>query len=209
MARFNPSKYDPSEDSSPGTEKIRQGPTAPKTLILDWTPPAADDRVCPCGCREVLHPSSRFRMGHDARLRGKLTRAHVTGTDVTIVKGRDVSTSSAITVADQFSSPLLDWKAALREAEGRYSGARAKTDASNAEILQRAKETKEAEANGNLKVGDRRLVKVGRWNYTGQVIAIYQLNGEAIFEYTSKGGDVKSTTVSLDEAGELPPVEEA
>lgn len=190
MARFNPAKYDPREDSSPGTERYRQGGNAPTTLVLDWTPIEPSGRACPCGCREELAANSRFRMGHDARLRGKLTRAHVTGTDVTIIKGRDVTTLSAVAVADQFSSPQLDWRASLREAEGRYSGSRARIDAANAEILKRAQ---------GPQVGDRRLIKVGRWPYTGEVIAIYQDRDVAVFEYTAKSGEVKTVERPLED----------
>lgn len=212
MARFNPQKYDPAEDSSPGTEQFRQSPSAPKTLVLDWTQVESSEgagRACPCGCRELLAANSRFRMGHDARLRGKLVRAHVTGTDVTIVKGRDVSVASAVAIAEQFSSPLLDWKSALREAEGRYSGSRSKADAANAEILARAKQAKEDEQNGRLKVGDRKLVKVGRWNYTGQVIAVYQVDGEAEFEYTDAKGHVKTARQPIDALAAAPTPQEA
>lgn len=190
MARFNPTKYNPADDSSPGTEKHRQGGKAPVTVVLDWTPLTAADRVCPCGCREPLAKDSRFRMGHDARLRGKLVRAHVTGTDVTIVKGRDVSTSSALAVAEQFSSPQLDWRASLREAEGRYSNARSRVDAANAEILKRA---------SGPQVGDRKLVKVGRWSYTGEILAVYTDRDVAVFEYTAKSGEVKTVERPLED----------
>ena len=190
MARFNPAKYDPREDSSPGTEQFRQGGGSPLTVVLDWTPLLDRDRACPCGCREALAANSRFRMGHDARLRGKLVRAHVTGTDVTIVKGRDVSTSSAMAIADQFSSPSLDWKQSLKEAEVRYSGSRAAIDAANARLLEEAK---------GPHVGDRKLVKVGRWSYTGEVIAIYADKDTAVFKYTTKSGEVKEVERPLED----------
>lgn len=196
MARFNPAKYDPRDESSPGTEQYRQGAGAPQTLILDWTQLRIDSgaevnsRVCPCGCREELALNARFRMGHDARLRGKLVRAHVTGTDVTIVKGRDVSTSSALAVADQFSSPILDWKQSLKEAETRYSGSRAAIDAANAKLLEEAK---------GPHVGERRLVKVGRWSYTGEIIAIYQDKDVAVFRYATRAGEIKQVERPLED----------
>lgn len=194
MPHFNPTKYDPRTDSSPSTEVHRQGAGSPQTVILDWTSIDPARRVCPCGCREELASSSRFRMGHDARLRGKLVRAHVTGTDVTIIKGRDVSTQSALAVAEQFSSPTLDWKTTLREAEGRYTGSRAKTDAANAEVLSRA--------NGP-QVGDRKLVKVGRWSYTGNLIAIYQDRDVAVFEYVTKTGEIKTIERPLEDVAAM------
>lgn len=198
MAKFNPAKYDPKTDSSSGTDRMRHN--GPATVILDWTSirtkatqdaPATDVKVCPCGCREPLASKSRFRMGHDARLKGILSRAHVTATDITLVKGSDLTVVSAVALASQFTSPNMDWVKALREAEARFGGAtKAKVQEANDAIV--------AEANGP-QVGTRKLIKVGRWNYTGEMIAVYEDKGVAVFQYASKSGEVKTVERPLED----------
>lgn len=198
MAKFNPTKYDPKSDSSPGTDRMRG--SGPATVILDWTSattavtpgsPATQAKVCPCGCRELLASKSRFRMGHDARLKGLLSRAHVTGTDITIVKGSDMTVTTAVALAAQFTSSNMDWVKALREAEARFSAStRAKVKETNEQIV--------AEALGP-QVGTRKLIKVGRWNYTGEMIAVYEDKGVAVFEYTAKSGEKKVVERPLDD----------
>jgi len=200
VAKFSPAKYDPRSDSSPSAEKFRQA-GAPDTVILDWTPlvhaPAQDGdaptttKVCPCGCTELLGSKSRFRMGHDARLKGIFTRAHVTGTDITIVKGNDIATSSAVTLASQFTTPAMDWVKALRVAEARYANAtKAKVQEANDQIVEEAR---------GPQVGTRKLIKVGRWNYTGEMIAVYEDKGVAVFQYASKNGEIKTVERPLDD----------
>jgi hypothetical protein len=46
-----------------------------------------------------------------------------------------------------------------------------------------------------------RLVKVGRWEYTGQVVAVYRLKNVDMFEleYVDKAGNIKHTRVPADE----------
>jgi len=204
MPKFNPAKYDPATDSSPGTAKYRTG-GAPATVILDWTslthaPAQPGDaptvtKVCPCGCRELLGSKSKFRMGHDARLKGKLTRAHVTGTDITIVKGNDMSVTTAVALASQFTSPAMDWVRALRDAEKRHK------DIQDAKIA-RANKQVVATAKGP-QVGTRKLVKVGRWNYTGQIVAVYEDKGLAVFEYVTTKGETKTVERPLDDVAAM------
>jgi hypothetical protein len=45
-------------------------------------------RACPCGCAEELARGSRFRMGHDARLRGELTRRYRAGDEAALEEAR-------------------------------------------------------------------------------------------------------------------------
>lgn len=70
MSTFNASKYDPTADSSPDAAPAVRA-NYPRDLIL-----VLDHNACECGCGEL--PSgkrSRFRQGHDARIRGMLIRA--------------------------------------------------------------------------------------------------------------------------------------
>lgn len=92
-------KWDPIAESTPGTEPMRSRPKGdgdnpgaePDALILDWTPHLSADgkskafNACKCGCREKV--VSEFRQGHDARLKGRLQRAHVAGVEVAIIEG--------------------------------------------------------------------------------------------------------------------------
>lgn len=193
MAKFNPAKYDPKDDSSPGTDRMRG--SGPATVILDWTSirkhGEPEVKVCPCGCRELLASKSRFRMGHDARLKGILSRAHITGTDLTLVRGSDMTVTTAIALAGQFTTTNMDWVKALREAEKRFAAStRAKVKEANDAIV--------AEATGP-QIGTRKLVKVGRWNYTGEMVAVYEDRGVAVFQYASKGGEVKTVERPLDD----------
>lgn len=65
-------KYDNNtvaDDSSPGVE-LPEG-----ALVLVWN--EGGKNLCRCGCLEVRLGAGEFRQGHDARLKGKLNRAHV------------------------------------------------------------------------------------------------------------------------------------
>lgn len=171
MPRFNPSKYDPRKESSDGFKTYNEGVTLKVALREDGS------EGCPCGCGEIPEgKKSLFMMGHDARLRGKLIRAHLTDTDITFVyppkSGRDDETATAMKVAKRFK-----WESYLEAAELRREG-------KNREVLGRA-------------VGSKRLVKVGRWQYTGQVLAVYETpqGNDYEVEYVTKQGEVKKTRV--------------
>lgn len=189
------SKYRPADDSSPGTEAWRPGfhgePDGFEGLILDLRP-INGQRVCPCGCRKIVAGKATFAMGHDMRLKGKLIRAHITGTQVAEL-GIDGRTGdphlwepkSALEWAARYSTAKLDWVAMLEEAERKQgSDVRARIERANREILARAL---------GVQPGDRKLIRVGRWDYTGEVLAIYDVNGgEVEFEYTAKNGEIKT-----------------
>lgn len=163
MPRHNLKKYDPKKESTPGRE-------AEGKLVLD-----VSGGKCLCGCDEK--PSGKkslFRMGHDARLRGKLIRAHLTETPVVLIEGeaRPIPATTALEVAERYG-----WQDSLLAAESRREQA-------NKKVAHKA-------------LGSKRLVKIGRWEYTGQVVAFYR-NGEDKFEveYVTKLGDVKRTLVN-------------
>lgn len=68
-------KYKLSDDSSPKYRKHD-----PERLVLNVDRKDGLGESCLCGCGESA--KSRFAQGHDQRLRGKLTRAHVAGVEV-------------------------------------------------------------------------------------------------------------------------------
>ena len=175
MARFNPRKYDPKTDSTPEVADLANG-----VVIL------RGQGLCACGCGKAPQTAkSRFAQGHDARLRGRLMRAHVTGTPVTIAmkNGGDEphveKTTTAIEVAEQESSPE-HWTAFLERARERWEQ----------KAVNKAK-------TGQLKVGDVVPVKVGRWSYDGRITEMTE--DEVTVEYATKSGEVKDVTLALGE----------
>lgn len=59
---------------------------------------------CTCGCGETTPTRSRFRPGHDQRLKGKLARAHYTAVPVAVVQPdaqrHDLSAEAAARLLD-------------------------------------------------------------------------------------------------------------
>lgn len=88
-------RWDPRSDSSPGHE-------VPGMLVLAW-----ENGKCGCGCGADVRPGSTFRQGHDARLKGKLQRAHRAGIEVRVITPEGTTNSSAAEVARAALSPAL------------------------------------------------------------------------------------------------------
>jgi hypothetical protein len=190
-------RYSPRDDSSKGTEAWRPGfhgePAGFDGVILDHRTKDGI-RACPCGCGKRVAGKATFAMGHDMRLKGILIRAHITGTLVAAlrVNGRtgDPELSEpmfAVGWAAKYSTPKYDWVEMLFESE-RKQGAdvRAKIERANREVLARAI---------GVQPGDRRLIQVGRWEYTGEVLAVYTTDdgtGEVEYEYVTKSGEIKT-----------------
>lgn len=172
MPRFNPNKYDPAKESSPGLKTPGQ-----LTLLVKVDEDGRES--CPCGCGEFPEgKKAKFLMGHDARYRGKLIRAHLTDTPVEIVR-RDLRSKliDKTTHTAEELAKVQGWESYLEAAELRREG-------KNREVLGRA-------------VGSKRLIKVGRWQYTGQVMAVYETpeGNDYEVEYVTKQGEVKKTRV--------------
>lgn len=174
MPRFGKSqmeKYSPGRDSSAGHKKEADERDVLILAMSHRTAQGQTDLIgCPCGCNEA--PSGKgttFKMGHDARLRGKLIRAHLTGTKVVeVVDGEERKPVTAMKLANEH-----EWGEYLKEAVARREG-------KNREVLQKA-------------LNSKRLVKVGRWEHTGQVVAVYN-NGDGEtydIEYVTRGGAKK------------------
>ncbi len=134
MARFNAAKYTPAMDSSVDTDDLRtQGEDAPgyDGVILSQVREGDTAETvgkliatCACGCLAAVRENRTFVQGHDQRLRGILTRAHLAGVEVTRLVGSAI-TSSALEYAKQldveasgaksWSGGLLQARAALAE----------------------------------------------------------------------------------------------
>lgn len=181
MPRFTPSKYEPVRDSSPGFRTDH-----PDNVVLAIRQREDGTFGCPCGCMEApLGANSVFKMGHDARMRGKLIRAHLTDTFIMVfyvaVDGtvRESGPHPAGRLAKQYG-----WEEAIENAVLRRDG-------KNREVLRRA-------------LGSRRLVRVGRWEYTGQVVAVYGADeNEFLVEYVTRTGDVRRVRVPAEKAKEI------
>lgn len=158
----------------------------PTCVVLNVVHAVGSDAVmhgrmmgCPCGCGGWPAGSkATFCMGHDARLRGILIRAHLMGVKIRYhVDGTLGDPVDPEQLAEQYH-----WTSYLHAAVLRREG-------SNREVLKRA-------------LGSERLVKVGRWDYTGQVVSVFRTNREDMYEieYVNKAGDVKKVKVPASEA---------
>lgn len=188
MGRFNVRDWTPRSDSSDGVDYDKIGLNPETTMVLA----RPTERSCYCGCQ--TDPSGRgrkFAMGHDARLRGKLIRAHLTGTPVAYLAGDIVQDEgTAMTFAATHG-----WGQYLKTAETKQGPTiRAKLEASNRRVTTAAV---------GPQVGDRRLVRVGRWDYTGQVLAVYDDGGRFQIEYVTKKGDVVRADAPADKVGTI------
>lgn len=139
----------------------------------------ADSAVCLCGCNEMPSGKGRkFRMGHDARYRGTLIRAFINGARVGIWTGSTLLEHDA----DQLAADL-DWCQYLETAKRREDRKlEDKVERANNRLVARATQPQ---------VGDIKLIRVGRWEYTGQVVAIFDDGDTIDFRYVDKKGNTK------------------
>ncbi len=182
MGKTNYAKYDPRTDSSEGAQDYWADPQAEEgseeaagfypgeTVIL-----LADAGQCPCGCGEKPTGEGRtFKMGHDARLKGILIRAHITGKEVAQVGGGGIVSGPALTVAQN-----LGWSRYLEAAAEREANRKAN----------KANRVKAPKAATGPKVGDQVAdLKIGRWTYDATITAVWD-DGVVEFEYTTKKGE--------------------
>lgn len=180
MKRFNTSKYDPKVDSSFGYgQPIGVRVAHPDAVILETV--GGDPAYCPCGCAEAPRgKGATFGMGHDARLRGKLARALAAGSKIVLtdINKQPVEVLDPVDYASRFSTDKLDWAESIRTSA---SKARRSDDAERA-ILAKAL---------GPQVGDTKLIKIGRWEKTGKIVAVYQ-DGKVIrYEYADSNGNAR------------------
>lgn len=187
MGKFRIATYDPRADSSPNTEAYRPGyrndPPGLSGVILDRSD-VDGFRVCGCGCGAKVAGKAKFAMGHDMKLKGILVRAHLSGTPVHVRNEAGTHTRTAIEEAERWSTPKLDWVKMLREAEEKQGAdVRAAIERSEREVTERAL---------GPQVGQRELLRLGRWEHTGYVIAVYSDEGAVLYEYVDKKGRVRT-----------------
>lgn len=195
MMRFDANEYDPRKDSSYGysqsSDSIRDA--HPYDVILEVVPSGDGRRenvtLCACGCGES--PAGKhavFRMGHDARLRGKLARALAGGAQIVLTD--DMHQIRALVdveeYASRFSTDKLDWVQSIKD-----SASKAKRSAGDVEQEVMAKAL-------GPQVGETKLIKVGRWEKTGRILAVYQDGAEVLYEYVDKAGTKRQARQSPD-----------
>lgn len=111
MSKFKPGTYDPAFDSSSG---IRPQPKA--VLLINV------QGLCKCGCEEPVEPGILFRMGHDARLKGILIRAEVTGCEIRLIDPETgvQAVHSPTEYATEFSTGKCDWPTLVHQSALKY-----------------------------------------------------------------------------------------
>lgn len=179
MNKYSPARYDPADDSTPGLPKR----TDAVSLLIG-------DGLCACGCGD--HPAGRkakFCMGHDARLKGRLTRAYSAHVQIALV---EESTGTATLIdpldyADRFSTDKVDWRKLITDGAAKIAERRGGIDkrAAEREILARA-------------ARDENVVRVGKWDQTDSAAAIYKLpEGGFEVEYVDDLGRVATQKVDV------------
>jgi hypothetical protein len=104
MGKFNPAKYHPAFDTTPGL------PVRPDEVGL-----LVGEHLCACGCATESGSKAKFCMGHDVRLKGVLIRAASSEARVVLYNELDgwaeTETISPLAYADRFSTEKADWRA--------------------------------------------------------------------------------------------------
>ena len=109
MARFNPESYDPAADSS--TNAASKFGVDAGTLVL-----VSSETHCMCGCGEARDPKRQFKPGHDARLKGKLSRALAASCKVTLIKTVKGEAPDARTVTAAAAIKAFGWSDIVKPA---------------------------------------------------------------------------------------------
>lgn len=204
MPRFVPSRYNIRTESSPHTDS-HQNSLKAVVLVVD------EDR-CPCGCNQPTDsPKTRFRMGHDARYRGKLIRAHRTGTKVALLESHSSNarlyTAFDLAVSEGWASYLTRYNGTQGgdsvtgpAIAGGTSAGDAITPPSDPPITEaEVIEAYEGAIEEPEPAPVRTRIKMGRWFYD----AIVTPDGCAT--YTSKSGDTLTAAAGTwKEAEEVP-----
>lgn len=178
MARFNPDHYEPHTDSSPGTK-----PTV-GTVVLN-----VGERQCHDGCgQQPEGRNAKFRMGHDARLKGILIRAHATRTPI----NRNGKVTTALALAAEYDTDKFSWTAMVKDAAAAIQNRPAATKRS---ATKPAKKAAAKKAPAKAAASKTVQVKIGRWTYEG-VVTGGEANGKVIVRYTDSKGQTKEVTVA-------------
>lgn len=187
MPRFNPEKWKPEHESSPGVYHLD-----PECVVLLVDDRLSDDqksivKSCPCGCGDFpASEKTTFCMGHDARMRGKLIRAHLMGVKVRFYHTNEATgfgePLEAISVAAWYGWQEYLMNAALRR------------DGKNRELLRKA-------------LAHPDLLRAGKWAFTGgQVVVLFKPDlrkGMMDVMYVNQAGDIRKTKVPAEQAEEI------
>lgn len=178
MSKFNPAEYDPADDSTPGLPKRRDAVT-----IL------VDAGMCACGCGEApAGTRTRFCMGHDARLKGALTRALASKVNIAVYAADGTNeVVSPTEYAARFSSAKTDWVTLIEDGAAKIAARRGVTDARAAEREVIARAARDG------------AIRVGKWGSTGYAAAIYHdpETGKHTVEYVDEVGRIQQVEVDV------------
>lgn len=178
MNKFSPVRYNPLDDSTAGL------PRRSDSVSL-----LAGVSLCACGCGDTpAGTKAKFCMGHDARLKGVLTRAHSAGVTIALVDSETgvAEVIDPLEYADRFSTPKVDWRQLVLAAAAKIAERRGTIDKRAAErrVVERAA------ADG--------AVKVGRWEKTDSVAAIYRkTDGTYLVEFVDSVGRIQQKEVDV------------
>lgn len=179
MAKFNPAEYRPSDDSTPGL------PARQDAISL-----LVGDGLCACGCGDAPRGrGTKFVMGHDAKLKGVLTRAHASQVQIALYENSTgvADVVSAIDYAARFTSTKTDWTELVQNGADKITARRGNVDKRFAErqVLERA--TRDG------------AVRVGRWEKTDSVAAIYHdpVTNKYTVEYVDSVGRIQQTEIDI------------
>ena len=185
MPRFNPEKWKPQDESSPGVYHLD-----PDCVVLLVDQRLSDDsrsiiNGCPCGCGDFpASEKTTFCMGHDARLRGKLIRAHLM--DVKVRYFYNNEATGLMEPVDAMSvAATHGWQEYLTSAALRRDG-------KNRELLRKA-------------LSHPDLAQAGKWDYTGgQVVVLFKpKKGMQDVMYVDRAGEIRKKRVPVQEAEEI------
>lgn len=208
MPRFDPAQYNPADDSTP-TEH-RDGYDGDNTqLTIVYREPGS----CQCGCGTPVGRKSRFSQGHDAKLRGKLTRAQLAQTPVTTVKISDGSHHANTWNAYQAAQYLGgDHMAdAVRNAKATPARQPRKTAAPRSAPLNHAAGTAQTVVSTAKRkpqptgpqIGQTYWVKtgIGTVYHAGRLVMFDPIRNHAELEYTGKDGQTRQHIMELSSLG--------
>lgn len=157
MSSFDPATWSPGHDSSP---EYADRADSEGIVFID-----VSHEACLCGCRGATE--SRFVPGHDARLKGKLIRAHLMETPVWW--SRDSRSITPLELASRFG-----WREWLEKAEQR-------------------RWKKCLELAGRAEDAPDDVVKAGIWDKTGMPFVIFRTKKPQWWrmEYVDRAGKSK------------------
>ena len=168
--------YDPRPDSSPETEHLRR--LYPTALVIVQA-------GCNCGCGGPVGRKSKFQPGHDAKLKGKLQRAHAAEAQVLLV-GEDGSMLpvTPLSVAGYYGP---NWVSIVERGAARIV---------TRSVTPIAAEKRLARLVEQIEIGEKpdlQLVEFGKWEKTGRAMVILRsvATGKLETRYATDEGTIE------------------